>query len=182
MDILPLILAAIVGTGVPVETLYAGMIAESELEPRAERWGRQTVTARAYIQSDDMQALQWLLDSVWPDVSFGYSQRIVKYHWAGDQTPTVKNVMAVRQAVFDDPEEDLRQMALHLEWCRTQTANRPLDRVDGDRELGALVCYNAGHYPSLHASWWTTYDSHVTRYRQALEKSRTAIATSLSRK
>jgi len=176
MDILPMLLAAIVGTGVPVDTLYAGMIAESELEPRAERWGRQTETALSYIQADDMQALQWLLDSVWPDVSFGYSQRIVKYHWAGDKTQTVKNVMAVRQAVFDDPEKDLRQMALHLDWCRTQTEKRPLDRVNGDRELGALVCYNAGHYPSLHSNWWTTYGAHVSRYQAALDQARTELA------
>jgi len=176
MDILALLLAAIVGTSVSLENLYAGVIAESEVNQYAERWGTQTRQALSYLEAGDMRSLQRVIDSQWPDISFSYSQAIVLYHRLGNHEATVENVLAVRTQSFADPAENLRHMAEKLDSCLAQASGRPLDRVNGDRELAALVCYNAGHYPSLHSYWWTTYGSHVSRYQAALHRARTELA------
>lgn len=61
---------------VPVEFL-GGAIAESRLDPNAERWG------------------------TWPDVSFGLFQQTVLYAPDGDHSPTAENVKMVRSLYFD---------------------------------------------------------------------------------
>ena len=84
----------------------------------------------------------------WPDVSFGYGQRIVRFHYAGDRSPSVPNVLAVRRQVFEHPEADLREMATFLKGTLAQARRGDLSPCGGDELLGALIVYNAGHLPA----------------------------------
>ena len=89
--------------------------------------------------------LQAIIDATWPDISFGRSQRIVKFHWTGDGQPTVANCLAVRQAVFADPARDAREMAVRLAANLRTARQHDLAPVQADELLGACVVYNAGH-------------------------------------
>ncbi len=164
-DIRPMLEAAVEGTAVPLELALACAIAESGLNPRAERWGGHTGTAKDAIATWDMEVLQEIINRAGLDVGFGYAQRIVAYHWAGDESMDLENVLAVREAVFADPARDLREMALKLQDC--------LDLAGpGDRLLDALVVYNAGHLPGLGDPWWTRWAGNVEGYRAALARAR----------
>ncbi len=119
-------------------------IAESQLNPYAERYG------------------------VWPDVSFGLSQRILAYHWAGNGQNTLQNIAAVRAAVFANPTLDLYHMGYKLLtniW--TVREEKDLRRVGGDRQLATLVVYNRGHFPAYASTYWTVYAGNVRRYKEA---------------
>lgn len=171
-DLGPLFLEAAATAGISVQLLIACAIAESGLNPYAERWGRETTAARAAIQAGDHEALQAILDRVWPDVSFGYSQRIVLYHDLGDRSRTVANVLAVRDQVFAHPDHELARMATLLASHQANARSADLSRVDGDVELAALVSYNAGHLPPPASSYWSVYAGNVASYRAAFARAR----------
>ena len=156
-----------------------GGIGESGINPRADRWGREPAAAKTAIvrlpDADARQTLQEIIDRAWPDVSFGYSQRIVRYHDLGDRSATVDNCLTVRAAVFADPDEDLRALAQRLatHWATAQSlaANDRLPaELGGSSHLGALVIYNAGHLPESGSPWWTTWAGNVASYRAALNR------------
>jgi hypothetical protein len=165
------------GAAIPQLLLLGCMIAESErMDPCAERWGTQTAEAIVAIAARDVAGLQRIIDAVWPDVSFGRGQRIVKFHWAGNGLPTVANCLAVRQAVFDDPARDLKEMALMLASCLKTARQHDLAPVAGDEALGACVVYNAGHWP-VDAAEWQARAAHAVRYRESLTKATALIGS-----
>ena len=118
------------------------------------------------IEKEDWVALQEIIDDTWPDISFGYGQRIVLYHWWGDQSQTVANVLSVRKAVFGQPRRDILEAALRLKVS--------YDAAKGmkDRDLKALVYYNAGHIPPASNAWWITWSGNVLAYRTALDEAK----------
>lgn len=163
-----LIEAAATMHNIPAVLLLAGMIAESGLNPEAERWGMRTVEAQSYITRGDNVLLQALCYDVYPDLGFGFSQRIVLYHYLGDGTASIANVLAVRRLVFANPERDVYEMAAKLADCRQTALMGFLSPVGGDVLLGALVAYNAGHLPGEADSWWVRWAGNVASYRAAL--------------
>lgn len=175
-DIRPALLAAAEAAGIPARLVLACAIAESELNPRAERWGRRTDEARAAIAAGNRTALNGIVGRAWPDISFGYGQRIVKYHYVGDGSRTLENVLSVRQYVFDHPEEDLAKMASFLAQKLAQAAGGDLGPCGGDVLLGALVAYNCGHYPKPGERYWLERSTTVARYRDGLERAKAALA------
>lgn len=162
--------------GIPRVLLLAGVLAESGLNPRAERWGRYTTAARTAIATGDSDWLASIISAAWPDISFGYSQRIVLYHDTGDRSPSVDNCLAVRAHVFDNPAEDLLAMANRLRACLDRAGAVDLGKINGDRELGALVIYNAGHWPDpsseAEAWWWESWAGNVASYATMLRRLR----------
>jgi len=171
-DILPSLVVAADGAGIPVSLLLACAIAESGLNPRAERWGSRTEEAVAAIESGDLGRLGWIIEEAWPDISFGYGQRIVMYHYLGDRSSSVENCLAVRDGVFADPEADLRAMAEHLSACLSAAEGSDLSPVGSDPLLGALVVYNAGRMPASTDTWWQKWSGNVGSYRRALDRAR----------
>ena len=136
------------------------MIAESNLNPYAERWGAATARAKEAIAAGDRRTLQQIIDRYWPDISFGYGQRIVLYHYCGDRSPTVDNCLAVRNSVFQNPMRDVVETAKKLQ---------PLYAVYGDM-LRSLIVYNAGHWPG---DWYfTAYQQNVKNYQNALREAK----------
>lgn len=142
--------------------LLALIKAESGLNGKAERYGTNTQEFLQrllwYNRGDRSQAteLQRLIDEVWPDISFGYSQRIVLYHDYGDRSTALENVLAVRQQVFTNPEEDIQAAASRL----AEAKNRSLD----DTYLGAMVVYNAGSDRRDDSEWMSKYGANVRAY------------------
>ena len=161
--------------GIPARLLLAVAQAESEFSPYAERWGVRTMEAIRSLTVLDQYMLTEVLAEVlateWPDVSFGVGQMIVRWHYIGDQTPAVSNVLYVRETVFGDPVEDLRQVALRLRWYRGNvlTAGPDLTPVNGDIDLATAIAYNSGHYPPARP-YWLAFSANVRRYREALER------------
>jgi hypothetical protein len=173
-DLRPALTAASEGAGIPLVLALACAIAESGLDPRAERWGGSEGTrhAREAIAAGDTSRLREIIDRAWPDISFGYGQRIVRFHYAGDQSPSVPNVLAVRRQVFEDPETDLREMAALLSSTLGRARRGDLSPCGGDEILGALIVYNAGHLPAPDAPWWDEHPVNLANYRRALERAR----------
>ena len=160
--------------GIPRILLLAGVLAESGLNPHAERWGRQTAAAQTAVKNGDREWLQSIIDANWPDISFGYGQRIVLYHWLGDRTQSVDNVLAVRAGVFADPAGDLNNMAKMLAECLHQARAGDLSPVGGDELLGALAVYNGGHLYPPDSSWWQDWAGNIASYRKMLTRLREA--------
>jgi hypothetical protein len=106
------------------------------------------------------------------DISFGISQRIVPYHWYGNGSLTVENVLAVREYVFEHPDEDIRHMCSKLAGCYQQAQNGDLSPVDGDANLGALAIYNGGHLYPADDPWWQRWSSNIASYKVALERAK----------
>lgn len=142
--------------------------AESGWGRLAEHWGWRQDEARALIAADDWGGLAALTADVWPDVSFGYAQFVVAWHYVGDGSASVNNCLAVREYVRAHPDEDIAQMAAKLAYCLEAADREDLSPVGGDRELMALVAYNAGHVPWPGASYWTKFVENVDNYRAAL--------------
>lgn len=94
----------------------------------------------------------------------------MQYHYAGDRSATLENVLAVREAVFAWPAENLADLCRRLAGNLAGAWHEDLSPVDGDAELMALVKYNAGHYPSPGESYWTRYAANVANYRWALRR------------
>lgn len=160
-DISPLINQAAEENSLDPVALLALLKAESGLNPHAERWGRQTGRARLCIASGRTIDLQALIREVWPDVSFGYSQRIVLYHEEGDQTDTVANCLAVRAAVFANPSNDILAAARRLAGC--------IARSRDSTALGGMVVYNAGSDRRDDPGWMASWAGNVGSYQAALE-------------
>jgi hypothetical protein len=175
-EISPIFDPAWQAAGIPRVLLLAGVLAESALNPHAERWGRFTVNARAAIALQDWDWLQTVINAGWPDISFGYSQRIILYHDLGDRSATVANCMTVRAAVFADPVEDLQAMARRLAGCLQVARASNLLTIGNDELLGALIVYNAGHWPDPadpeEAQWWRAWAGNVENYRSMLTRLR----------
>jgi hypothetical protein len=145
--------------------------AESKLNERAERFGTTTPQAQAAIAAGDTTKLQALISAAWADVSFGIGQRVVLYHYAGNRSPGYPNVLAVRAQVFNNPVRDIQEQCVWNASHYRQVAiltDEELAPVDGDRELAALVIYNAGHWPGPNDSYWTTHAANVDNYRRGL--------------
>jgi len=174
-DIRRLVLDAATAAGISPRLLLACILAESELDPRAERWGVFTADARSAIDKKDMTALQQVIAKAGNDISFGFGQRIVKFHYVGDRTSSVDNVLAVREFVFSHPDRDLRESASFLA-PRLQAARAgDLRPCGGDELLGALVAYSCGHYPPRDEPYWTARAATITRYRDALGRAQSLL-------
>lgn len=175
-DITKAVLDSAQAAGIPSTLLLATLIAESSLSERAERFGRETAIAQAAIAANDATLLQQVIDRTWPDISFSLGQRIVRYHWFGDGQATVGNVMAVRAAVFGDPERDIWEAAKFLAPRYQSATSADLSPVQGDVELMALVAYNAGSVRPPGDSYWTNYAGNLAGYRNALTKARDLLS------
>lgn len=133
--------------------ILSGIIAESQLDPYAERYG------------------------IWPDVSFALSQRQVALHWAGNGQNTPENIAVVRAAAFADPVRDLYEMGKWLLGNIHQVRasikrGGDLQPVDGDMGLAVLTTYNWGSYPVRNSVYWTEYTANVIRYKHAMFQAR----------
>lgn len=159
---------------IPPELILACGIAESSLNPRAERWGSAELNEQALeaIVAQDWETLQTVINAAWADISFGIAQRVVKYHWSGDHTQSWQNCMAVREAVFHDRDRDIAEMGRFLHTHFFNTVNADLRRTGGDPDLMALVAYNAGHIPAYDDPYWTARRSTIERYAKALGEAR----------
>jgi hypothetical protein len=174
-DIRGLIVAASASAGIPPALLLGCISAESDLDPRAERWGTVTQQAKAAIAAQDHHALKALIGQAWTDISFGLAQRIVKFHYFGDQQATVENVVAVRQYVFDHRDRDLSEAAAYLKADLALARHGDLSLCHDDELLGACIVYNCGHFPSSNESYWSQRASTIARYRTKLEEARAAF-------
>lgn len=147
-DIGGMLKSAADAAGIPLELALACAIAESDLNPRAERRG------------------------AWPDISFGYGQQIVLYHYLGDHTSSPENIAAVREGVFADPQWNLDDMCKRLASDLQRVQNVDLGPVAGDQLLGALVVYNSGSWHSANDAWWGAWSGNVRNYQRALTQAR----------
>lgn len=174
-DIAPIFDPAWQAAGIPRVLALACVLAESGLNPHAERWGKHTTAARSAIQWGDHAWLQSIINAGWADISFGYAQRIVAYHYLGDRSATVDNCLAVRAAVFANPARALAEMCNDLATvCLPQISGVNLSIIGGDRDLGALIVYNAGHWPDplRESDWWVDWRGNVEHYMQTLARIR----------
>jgi cell wall-associated NlpC family hydrolase len=147
-DIRHMLQAAAETAGIPLEFALTCAIAESGLNPRAERYG------------------------AWPDISFGYGQQIVLYHYLGDRSSTPANIAAVRDSVFADPQGNLNDMCIRLASCLQRVQGVDLSPVNGDPLIGALVVYNAGSWKPAGDPWWNAWAGNVRNYQAAQVKAR----------
>lgn len=170
MDIRPALESAASAAGIPLQLALACALAESGLNPRAERWGGMTGQAQQAIAAGDNALLQAIIDETWPDISFGYSQKIVEFHYLGDHSQSVDNCLAVRAGVFADPDRNLVEMANQLAGCMATAQAGDLSPVGGDPLLGALIVYNAGHLPAADSPWWGQWAGNVANYKAALDR------------
>lgn len=165
--------------GIPLDLIVGCGAAESKLNALAERWGTHTVEAQAAILDGDAGALGAIIAAAGNDISFGVSQRIVAFHWAGDGTLTVPNCLYVRSQAFADPRRDILEMGRRLRSNLTTIEKlkaAELARVDGNPWLGACVIYNAGHWPEAGEPYWQTRQGNIQNYRNGLEAAPVLIA------
>lgn len=163
--------------GLPLLLVLGCAIAESNLRPDAERWGTRTAEAKDAIARQDWAALQRIIDAVVtisPDISFGYLQQVIKWHYLGDHEHTVANCLEVRRQVFADPRGNLFDGARRLAGTLRTARSHDLAPVDGDELLGACVVYNAGHWPA-NPQEWAARKSRVQHYRESLTKAATLL-------
>ncbi len=159
-DISDIIIAAATKHNLDPIALLALIKAESGLNQKAERWGSFTGNAQNAIELGNTDMLQSIIDHVWPDISFSYSQRIVLYHDQGDHMPTVENCLAVRDYVFTHPDEDLGAAADRL-------ARAILRSSDGS-VLGGMCVYNAGSDYRDDPVWVKRWGGNVASYQSAI--------------
>ena len=142
--------------------LLALLYAESGLDPKAERWGSYTANAKQDIAKGNRDDLLWVINQSWPDISFGYSQRIVLYHELGDRSPSTENCLQVRSEVFADPIADIHAAAYRLTDCFSHwTCNGTI--------LSAMIVYNAGSDRRSDADWMRMWQGNVANYQAALD-------------
>lgn len=77
------------------------------------------------------------------------------------------NCLAVRAAVFADPDANILDMAKRLRGNLDRAASADLSPVGGDPELGALVIYNSGSLKPPQDPWWSMWAGNVASYRRA---------------
>ena len=153
--------------GVDPIALLALVKAESGLNPYAERYGTRTQEFLQrllwYKRGDHSQAqeLQAILDDVGYDISFGLGQQIIAYHYAGDHTTTLENVLAVRKQVFDNPAENLEDAAIRLARGKVRSFDNTW--------LGAMVVYNAGSDKRNDDEWFARWKGNVASYQAELD-------------
>lgn len=178
VDIGPNLETAAGRSGCPIRLLLACVLAESgrtSPNPYAERWGSETQAAKDAIRAGDWNTVRGILARAGADVSFGYGQQILLYHYFGDKTSSLENAMAVRERVFTNPQENLNDCAVRLVSNLNRVQAVDLQPVAGDRHLAALVVYNAGHYPEYPSPWWESWAGNVESYRQCLALADKAI-------
>lgn len=166
---------AAISAGIPPLLLLGCAIAESGLNPRAERWGKSTADAQAAMVAQNWDRLQAIIDVTWPDCSFGYMQHIVKFHYLGDRTQSVENCLNVRGQVFENPLGNLMNGALRLANYLRTAHQQDLTPVDGDELLMACVIFNAGHVP-VDAAEWQDRAPRVQHYRESLNRAAAMLA------
>lgn len=164
--------------GIPVQLALACGLAESNLNPRAERFGRETAAAKVALANGDMATLRAIIGRAGNDLSFGVGQRICIYHYYGDRTNSLANVLAVRGYVFSHEAEDIREMCAFLKPRYMAAGSADLSPVGGDRLLMALCAYNAGHPPTPTEPYWRDRASTVARYREMLTQAAAMLAAS----
>ena len=179
-DIQPFINSASEQSGTPEALILGCAIAESNLYPFAERWGTATNDAKAAIRDGEWDTLQGIIDSEWPDISFGYSQCIVLFHYEGNHEATVDNCISVRNRVFADPARDIleigKRLRNHMDLASYLYSEGLLPhQVFDDVEpiwLAALIRYNAGRIPVENDPWWDRWAGNVANYKAALVSAR----------
>jgi hypothetical protein len=178
-DIRGLVLEAASAANIPAALLLGCLMAESELDARAERWGSNVVTdqAKAALATNDSAALQSLIPKAGNDISFGLAQRIVKFHYIGTREMTLENILNVRAYVFDHTDQDVREAATFLSEKLKQARAGNLSPVGDDELLGACAAYNCGHFPSPEEAYWTQRAATVTRYRDKLAIARRILGS-----
>lgn len=183
-DITGIMMAAADHAKIPLQLALGCAIAESRLNPYAERWGRETDRAKALIEQKDWDSLGLLINRVLqisPDISFGYGQQIVRYHLLGNHTETVDNCLLVRAQTFADPPGNLVDMANRLASYLRTASTKDLTPVDGNPLLGACAIYNHGHWPSNDdpvklAKEWRDLKPNLDNYRKGLSDAATILA------
>lgn len=146
--------------------LVALLQAESALYRKAERYGMRTNEFLQHLMwyqhGDHSQeaALQNILYDVWPDVSFSYGQQIVLFHYYGDRTSELQNVLTVRDMVFQNPYTNIADAAMRF----ASGIERSLDGTP----LGGMVVYNAGSDKRNDPAWMSQYGGNVVAYERAL--------------
>ena len=167
VDITDIVENAASVVGLDPIALLALLKAESSLRRKAQRFGLVTneflQRLMWYEHGDHSQEaeLQRLLNDAWPDVSFGFGQQIVLYHYAGDHSANLENVLAVRKEVFDHPEINIANAADRL----ASYIPRSLDGT----VLGGMVVYNAGSDRRDDPVWMERWAGNVATYEEALE-------------
>lgn len=126
--------------------------------PYAERWGRRTYDAAIALNDNNYAYLKAIIVEVWPDISFSYCQQIVLYHYFGDRSSSINNILAVRAHVFENPRENVRDGAKRLANCIERSP-------DEDKSfLAAMSIYNTGSYKAPADSW-----SNRSNYERSFE-------------
>lgn len=126
------------------------------------------MAAKEALAQSDWTRLEAIIGRAGADISFGYGQQIVLYHYFGDRKATLDNIMSVRERVFGNPLENLVDCAKRMAGNLTRAGGDPnLYRLGNDPWLGALVIYNAGSIPTDPA-WWQRWAGNVESYRQTI--------------
>lgn len=165
-DITGLIETAASNAGVDPIHLLALLIAESGLNRTAERYGRNTEEFKQrllWLEAGDTSQeveLQRLINDAWADVGFSYGQQIVLFHYAGDRSASLDNVLAVRKDVFANPAVNIQDAANRL----ASGISRSLDGT----ALGGMVVYNAGSDRRNDPVWMAIWGGNVAAYELAL--------------
>ena len=167
MEITAWIANAVFVTGISWRLLLGVIGAEADFNLRAEHWGYRTAEAIIALDAGDDDTLRDIIRSEWPDISFGPGQRIIPFHYYGDRSMLLLNVLAVRAYVFANPDRDILEMAKWLVAKRyaIRTAGRDLSRVNGDLDLATAISYNRGSYPYNSSSYWSVYAVNVANYQ-----------------
>lgn len=188
VDIGPAIASIADRYGLPPWALHGCLIAESGMNPRAERWadrstrGRE-LTARIDRDPGDEAAyneLQRLMDDLKLrgqhfDCSWGYSQLIWSTaggYGIGDGQYTLANLLDVRRQLFDRATSiDLG--ARHLALCYQRVRDELGDVGDEiETAINSLAVYNSGSVRRPNDSYWTVYAANVASYRRAIGQAR----------
>lgn len=159
-------------TNLPMWYLIGTAIAESNLNPKAERWGAETTRAKQVLATKDWNTLRAVLRNAGADVSFGYGQQILLYHYYGDRTSSLENALAVREHVFNNPEENFLDMSKRLlSYFNRAKNDSNLWIVDNDPYLGGLLIYNSGSIRT-DTQWWNQWARNVDNYRNSLNRAK----------
>lgn len=168
-DISEIVSRAAKEAGIDEILLLATMKSEGGLNPNAERWGdyQNTKIAKEAISRGDFATVEKCINasktkSVY-DISFGDMQQIIDYHYFGDRTASVENVLAVRDHVFNNRYENILEGAKRL----ANNLNRAKSESDGTN-LAALIIYNGGSDYRSDAAMSKLYAGNIATYTMNL--------------